>query len=189
MRSAVDDVHHRHRQTFCIDSSQVTVQREPEFICRRPRIRQRNAENSVGAKILFVLCPVEFNHCTVERHLVERVEATDGTGDFFVDVPDRFENAFSGITVFVSVAQFESFVFSGRSSGRDRRRSFCAGFERNGCFNSRIPAGVENFPRLNFCNFGFHLEFPLFNECCKDSTGGDVFQEHKNGEANRCQKE
>ena len=110
-------------------------------------------------------------------------------GYFPVDVLNCFENAFAGITVFVSVAQFESFILACRRPGRNRSCTFRSGFERNGHFNGRISAGVENLPRLNFCNFGFHLEFPLFNEWYKDSTGGNVFQEDKNGRANRYQKE
>ena len=85
--------------------------------------------------------------------MVGDVEAFDGFGDRTVDVLDGVKNALAEIAGLIAIAQFQGFVFAGRSAGGHRCAAACAVFEQNVGFDGRIAARVENLPPDDAGNF------------------------------------
>ena len=72
---------------------------------------------------------------------------------FVVYVVDGLLYAFTAVTLFVSVAQFEGFIRSGRSSGGNRGPTHYTVFAEDFYFDSGIAPRIENFPAFDFLNF------------------------------------
>ena len=85
--AAVDHVHHRHRQDVGllaarpVELREVEVERHPGLGRRRPRDRQRDAENRVRPEPRLVRRPVELAQRLVDRDLVGRPGAGQRLGD------------------------------------------------------------------------------------------------------------
>src|SRR5208337_4814541 len=128
MDATVNDVHHGDRQHFGVRAPQITEQRKIELGGGGVRNRQRTSKNRVCAKFLFAGGTVERKHRAIYSNLIERVHAGNGFGDLVFDVVYSFQYAFAEILVFVSVAQFPSFVFScARSAWNDSTADCAAG--------------------------------------------------------------
>ena len=117
MSAAVDDVHHRNRKHVSVGSADISVQRNLKLLCCSLCDCQGNAQNSVCAQFCLVLCSVQLDHKLVDVSLLESIHADDGWSDYLVNVPDCFKNALSAVTLRVLVAEFDSLVLAGGSSG------------------------------------------------------------------------
>ena len=110
MCAAVDDVHHGHGEHVCVATADIFVEGKVEVVGSGLGNGERNTEDGVGTEVRFCVCTVEGKHCLVNLDLVESAHAYESLGDRTVNVGDCLENAFTHVTVFVTVAEFESFV-------------------------------------------------------------------------------
>ena len=103
-----------------------------------------DAEEGVGAELLFVGRAVEFDERVVERHLVGGVHAAQGGGDLVVHGVDGLAYALAEIFLFVAVAQFPGFVLAGGRPARDGRAALGTAFEEDLHLHGRVAPGVED---------------------------------------------
>jgi len=104
MRTAVNNIHHRHRKRKRVCSADVSVKRNVQIIRRRARDRQRYAQNGVGAEFAFCFRAVQFKHFFVDTSLVQSGKSDKFGSDNVVYVFYRFKNAFAQIAFFVAVS-------------------------------------------------------------------------------------
>ena len=71
MRAAVDDVHHRDRQSECVRATDIAVERNPEIICCSLRHCEGDAENGICPQTRLVLRTVKGYHLAVDGPLVK----------------------------------------------------------------------------------------------------------------------
>jgi len=116
MRSAVDDVGHRHGKNLGVGAAQVTEQRQARSFGGRLGRRQGNRQDGVGPQLALVLGSVQFNHGPVHRRLVGRVHAFQRGEDLLRDILDRRKNALAAVAGLVVVPQLERFVLAGACS-------------------------------------------------------------------------
>ncbi len=89
MRTAVDDVHHRHRHDRLARAEQRAEQRHAGLARRRMRHGQRHRQDRVGAEPALVVGTVQRDHAQVERRLIGRLHADQRGAQLAVDVGDR----------------------------------------------------------------------------------------------------
>lgn len=116
MNTAVENVHHRHRQQIGVDPADIAIEREPKSVGGRLRRCKTDTKDCVRAEAGLVLCSVEGDQLLVERDLVLCIHANDGLGNRSVDRLDRLHDALPAPAALVIVAQFNSLV-------RARRRA------------------------------------------------------------------
>ena len=148
MRAAVDDVQHRHGQDVRAHAADPAVQRHPCVRGTGLRGRERDSEDRVGAEPRLVRRPVELDQPEVERTLILRIEAGDRVRDLRVDVPHRGEHALAPVGARVTVAQLDRLELPRRGARRDRGPADRARLEHDVDLDGRVPARVENLPRL-----------------------------------------
>ena len=86
MCTAVDDIHHRHRQRGGGFAAQVSVQRQSRFQRRRASIGQRHREQCIGAEAALVVAAIQIDHRLVETFLIAAVASDYEFGQVTVDV-------------------------------------------------------------------------------------------------------
>ena len=138
--AAVDDIHHRDRQTFRIDAADVTVKRQVDAFRAGMERRHGNRENRIGAEFLFIRSPVKFEHRTVKCGLIQHIHADQCFGDFPVDMSDRLKNSFSPVALLVAVTQFQRLVHPCGCAGRHGCAPRHAAFQRNFRLYGRIAS-------------------------------------------------
>ena len=61
MRAAIQDIHHRHRQNLRVGAAEITEERNTAGSRGRVRGGERDAEERVGAELLFVRRSIELD--------------------------------------------------------------------------------------------------------------------------------
>mgnify|MGYP007129178017 CR=1 FL=1 len=122
MRTAVDDVHHRHGQRLGIHTADVAVERQTEIVGGSAGYGQRNTQDGVGAQLRFGRRTVQRDHRLVDAHLIRYAHTDDRRSDDVIHVLHRLLDAFARITALVAVTQFKGFVLSRRSTARHAAR-------------------------------------------------------------------
>jgi hypothetical protein len=82
------------------------------------------------------------------------VEAEECGCDALVDVFDGLEDAFAEVACFVSVAEFDGFVFAGGGTGGNSGAADGTAFEVDVDFDGRIATGVNDFAAADFNDGG-----------------------------------
>ena len=113
MFAAVDNVHHRNRQSHWASAAQVTIQRQACIFSGRACYGHRNGQSSIGTQVAFVFRTVQFDHDLVDIRLFVGIDTDEGLRDLVVDVVNGFQYAFAQVTGFVAVTQFQSFFLTG----------------------------------------------------------------------------
>jgi len=108
--AAVEDVHHRHRQTPRLRATEVAPQRHHGFFGGGLRAREARAEDRVRAEFALVLRAVDLPHQRVDVVLLFCGLAEKGFGERLVDVLDGLEHALAEVALLVAVAQFNGFA-------------------------------------------------------------------------------
>ena len=155
MRTAVDDVHHRHRQLHRHASSQaveVTVERLPGFGRRRARARERHRQHGIGAETRFVVGSIEIDHGSVNAVLITRLLADQRLAYFTINVGTGLFDALAAITPGVAVAQFDGLAAAGGGAGGHGGTADGTGFQGDIRFNSGIPTRIEYLARTYIGN-------------------------------------
>ena len=140
MRSAVDDVHHRHGQHVGVGATYVAVERYLQVVGGCVGHGQRHAKDGVGAKVRLGLGAVKLQHLVVDGALLKHRHAHKGGGYHLVDVFDCLEHALAAIALLVAVAQFERLVLACRGSRRYRCAAGEARLERHFYLNRWISS-------------------------------------------------
>ena len=70
MLAAVNDVHHRNRQSAGHGAAQIAVQRQAGFFGLGFGNGQGNGQNGIGAQTAFIFGAVQVNHGLVDGNLV-----------------------------------------------------------------------------------------------------------------------
>src|SRR5699024_12563885 len=86
--SAVNDVHHRYRKLYCIESAEIFIERLTHEVRFRFGNSHGNAKDGVRAKIAFVIRTVKRDHHLIDGNLLEYAEVTVDKfrSDLFVEI-------------------------------------------------------------------------------------------------------
>ena len=112
--TAIDDVHHWNRQCIGIDTTDIAVQRHIQSLGCCLCYCQRNAENSVSAKLTLGRSTIECQHHIVDCALVGYAETFQFGRNNIVYVLYCLQNTLTAKTFLVAIAKFECFVFTCR---------------------------------------------------------------------------
>src|SRR2546428_5416734 len=111
---------------------------------RRPRRRERHAEDRVRPQLGLVRSAVEIDQRLVEAALVRRVPSFDRGRDRPLDVLHRFAPALAAVALAVAVPELDGVVSAGRRARRDHRGRARSAAERYVHGHSRIPPRIED---------------------------------------------
>ncbi len=144
MHTAVEDVHHRHRQSARGGAADVTIERR--FLGRSGRFcdGERDAEDSVGAEPALVGRAVERNKRLIDLGLRLGVHAAERVVDLAIDRTDRLGDTLAAIARLVAVAQLDRLMRAGRGAGGNRGATLGAVLQDDIDFDGRIAAAVED---------------------------------------------
>ena len=152
VRTAVDDVHHRHGQRLGVGTADVAVEGHAEVVGGSAGYGQRNAQNGVGAQLRLGLRAVEGDHRLVDAYLVGHVHADDGRSDHLVDILHGVHNALAQIAALVAVAKLESLVLTRRCAARHGSTTESTRYGAHFDLDGRISSRVEDLSCVNFYN-------------------------------------
>ena len=147
--TAVDDVHHRHRQLSSATAAKVLVERETAAFGRRVGGGERYREHGIGAHGRLVVGPIGVDETLINAELVACVEILDRFGERAVDVLNRAQHSLATETIRVAVAKLEGFTGTGGRAGRRDGAADGTAGKNDLCLDRWIAAGVENFPAAN----------------------------------------
>ena len=143
VRTAVEDVHHRHRQDVRVRPADIAEQRQLGGIGGRFGDGQRDTQDGVGAQPGLVRGAVEVDQRLVHQPLIVGVEPDHGRTDLVEHGLHCLMHAFAAVTL-AAVAQLDGLVLPGRRAGRHRgagKRSVDQGYLD---LDRRVTAGIED---------------------------------------------
>ena len=152
VRTAVDDVHHRHGQRLGVRTADITVEGHAEIVGSGAGHGQRYAEDGVGTQIRLGLRAVEGDHRLVDTHLIGHVHADDRGSDLLVDVLHGVQHALAQIAALVAVTKLEGLVLARRRAARYGCTAECARYGTNFDLDGRIASRVEDLSCVNLYN-------------------------------------
>src|SRR5690606_20636194 len=152
VRSTIDDIHHRDRQSIGIHSADVTVKWLAALLRCSFCDSQGNAQDSVSTKFTFVLRTIQFKHNLIDGILFEHVYALQCFSNNRIDIFYCLQNALTQVYAFVAVAQFNCLVSACRSTRRNSCTTYKTVLGSNINFNSWVSARVQNLARMNIDN-------------------------------------
>ena len=138
--TAIDDVHHRHRQHLRIGSTEVLVERHAELCGRGLGHCHRDTENCIGTKVLLGRAAIEREHRGIDRRLLGRAVTQERRSNLVVHIVDGLEHTLSKEALLVAVAKLNSFMLAGRCSRRNSRAANGTAVQLDINFNSGIAA-------------------------------------------------
>jgi hypothetical protein len=145
VRTAVDDVHHRHRQLVAVHAAEIAVQGQAGFFRGGARDGHRDRQHGVCAQAALVFGAIEVDQGLVQKGLFGGVQAQHGFGDFGVDVLDGLEHAFAQVAGFVTVAQLDGLARAGGGTRGHGGAAHDAGFQQHVALDGGVAAAVEDF--------------------------------------------
>ncbi len=164
VRSAVDDVHHRHRQGGGVALGQIAEQRGVRGGGGGARGGQRYGQDGVRAQAGLELRAVQIDHAAVDGGLVGGGHAGDGGGQLGLDVLDRAGHALAAIARGILVAQLERLALAGGSARRHSGARVHSAGEGDFRFNRGCAARVQNFTGRYCLDRGVHLCSSVFSK-------------------------
>ncbi len=165
--SAVDDVHHRHRQHFSVGAAEVFVKGLTQSGRGGFGHGQRSTEDRIGTQFRFGGRAVDFQHRLVDGDLIRCHATDDAIGDFIIHGINGFQHAFAEVTLLVAIAKFQSFMFASAGTAGNRSAAQGSVFQEHVHFDGRVAAGVEHFAPDNLYNGEFvheGIDFSMLNE-------------------------
>jgi hypothetical protein len=140
VRSTVQNVHHRSRQSVRTRAAQIAIERDVEARCRSARSGHRDCQDRIRAQAPLVLGTIEFNHLGIEPTLVKPVPIRQSVRNLPIDVFNRLENSFAYEAVRVIIAQFDRLVLAGGRAAGHNRPAHRSVRQKNFRFYRRIAA-------------------------------------------------
>ena len=150
VRAAVQNVHHRNRQTSAGYAAQKTIQRNVQCSCCGSCCGNGNCQNRIGTQIGLVLGAVCGDHCLVYCVQIRCVHTSDSFVDNGIDVFYSLGHALAQIASLVAVTQFQCFEFAGGSTAGGSTSCNSTVNQCDFCFYSRIASGIQNLSADNF---------------------------------------
>ena len=153
MCAAVQDVHHRHRQTIAGDAAQKTVQRN--VLCDRCSSCSSNGhcQNSIGAQLGLVLGAVCIDHCLIHSVDVRGIHARQNLVDDGIDVLHCLGDTLAQITGLVAVTQFQRFELAGGCAAGGSTSADRTVDQIYLSLYSGVSSGIQNLSSDNLFNF------------------------------------
>ena len=145
MDTAIDDVHHRHRQHSGLRAADIAVEIKLRAVGGGLGHGERHAQNGIGPKARLVGRAVERNHRLVDQHLILRLIADNGIGNLVIDSGDGFQHALAAKALLVAIAQFHRLMRAGGGPGRHSSAALRAIFQRHIHFDRRVAPAVHDF--------------------------------------------
>ena len=163
VRTAVDDVHHRHRQQVGVRPADVAVERQVGGVGGRVGHGQRDAEDRVGADLALVVGAVEVEHRLVHQPLLAGLVAHQLRTEL-VDHPQHgLADALAAVPA-VAVAQLDRLERPRGRARRDRGAALGSVVEDDLHLDRGVAAGVEDLASADELDTG-HLETPFAEPC------------------------
>ena len=156
MCAAVQDVHHRNRQTITADSAQETIQRNIQCQSCRSCAGNGYCQNRVRAQIGLILGSVSLDHRCVYRIDIRSIHSLQRIVDYSVDVLHCLGNALSAKAALIAITKLQSLKLSGRSSARSCASAYYSTRQNNLCLYCRIASGVDNLSTNYLLDTKFH---------------------------------
>ncbi len=157
MGAAVQDVHHRDRETVAVLAAEVTVQRDAKGRGSGFGGGDGDREDAVGAEVGFIFGAVGLQHGGVDFIDVPGIDTDNSFFDDSIDVLDRFGDAFAAVAGLVPVAEFEGFEFTGGCAGGSGSSADRAVCQDDFSFDGGVTAGVDDLATDDVYDFKFLL--------------------------------
>ncbi len=162
--TAVDDVHHRHRQgvlvVVVLQVGDVFVERLFLGLGFRLGRRQGHRQDGVGAQVALVVGAVGVDHRLVQRPLVGGVAAHQQLADLGIDVAHGAGDALAQVAGLVAVTQLQRFPGAGGGTAGRAGAGGMAGFQGHIGFDGGVAAGIKNLAGLDVNNLGHGRRSP-----------------------------
>ncbi len=156
MSSAIEYVHHGHRQRLGVDASDVAIERQAKVLCRGTCRCERDAEDCVCTEAALVLRAVQLYQHPVNQTLIEGVHSNQFRLNLAVHVCYRFADTFAEESLIVTIAKFESLRFTGRGAGWHECAAHIAALQYDFSFYSGISPAVQHLPGVYALNQAGH---------------------------------
>ena len=157
VRTAVQDVHHRDGKRARHGAAQIPEQGHV-MICRsRARNGERHRQDRIGAQLSLVRSSVEIDERSIYSHLVGSEQSGERGCNPHDHALHRLFDSLPGVSVRITVAELERFMFACGRAARHCRAPGCSARKGHIRFYCRIAAAVENLPGSNIENCGHQL--------------------------------
>ena len=140
--ATVQDVHHGNGKFFRSNATQVQVQGQAYGRSCCSCNCHGYAKDCVSTKSAFIGSAVQANQHFVDFSLTGSFQANQSFSNDVVYIINSFGYAFAQVTGFITIAQFNCFVYASRSTGRNSSTTNSAVFQNNFNFYGRIAARV-----------------------------------------------
>ena len=140
MRTTIDNIHHRNRQSVGINTTHITIKILTGFLSSSISHSQRNTQNSIGTQIRFIRSSIQFNHSVINRNLIGNIHTFQFFINCFINILNSFQHTFTKIQRFIIISKLTSFVNTCRSPRRNSRTSNNTIISNYFNFNSRITS-------------------------------------------------
>ncbi len=115
VRTAIDDVHHRHRHDRFAALADIFEKRQLLGIRSRMGRGQGNRQQRVGAEAALGLGAIQVDHDLIEAFLITGIVAQQRLPQYGIDVLDGLQHALAAIALRIPVTQLHRFARTGGS--------------------------------------------------------------------------
>ena len=152
--AAVENIHHRYRQSLGIHTANITIQRHTQACSRSLSHRQRSTENGISAQFTLIRSTIQLQQQLVNSHLIKSQLADQSRCDDLTHILHSLAYTLAQETVLVTVTQFHCLVYAGRCTGRHSGTPQRAILQHYLYFYSRIAAAIQNLSCVYINNAG-----------------------------------
>jgi len=143
MRATAEDLNLRQRQRLRIRTTQIAIQRLANGggggVCRC----HGHGHNGIAAQTRLARCPVQLDQPTIQRRLISRIQAGDGTEDLAVHMGNRAGHVVTAKRIF-AVAQIERLAGAGGCACWSDGSTDTAAFQQYFGFHCRAATAVPH---------------------------------------------
>ena len=121
MRTAVEDIHHRHRKHLRVRPPEILVEWQAYLGSRSLGHCHRHPQNRIGSQVLLIPASIKSQHGGIHARLVCPVHSQQCGGDLLVHVIDRAQHTLAEVAASISIPQLPGFVLPcARATGHAR---------------------------------------------------------------------
>ncbi len=150
--TAVENVHHRHRQGLGVDAPQIAVQRHTQGLRRSLGHGHGHRQNGVGPQPGLVGGAVQLNHGLVDLRLIQSVHADNGIGNLRVYIGDGLGDGLTAVGL-ASVPKLTGLIDSRGGPGGNCRPAHYAAVQIDLRLQGGIPPGIKHLAGMYIQNF------------------------------------
>ena len=163
MLAPVQDVHHRHGQTYFAAAEDIVDMLEQRHFPMRRRGfcgGEGHRQDRIGAETRLVAGAVQVDHRVIEDFLVQRVDAADRRGDFIDDTSDGFQHAPARKAFWIAIPKLKCLARSGGCAGRREGVAARSAAQYDFRPHRGVAAGVEDFLRRHVADDAHGIRVP-----------------------------